>query len=385
MTRPIDRRAFCRHLGGSVVAAGLGPALLPGSARAEQPERAEGPKVVIVRFGGGVRRLETIARGHRTFAPHLVNDLLPRGTLWENVEMEPRTTSHTLGTINLLTGSWFPDPMPRGGAEEVVPHAPTLFELARKDLGLPQHEVLVCNNYIHSEQLGFSEHPDFGEDHQPGLLSYYELERTAIDRRLAEPGLTDRDRQRLEDERAQLLFRHYRADARPPEPLLAYFEEHRARYGSHYARGDRLVRDLALASLERFRPRLLAVNFNDTDYVHTGISYFYTRGIQAIDRYTRDIHQALRRDPFYRDDTYLFVVADCGRGTNPRRYMPYQHHEPHEAGSHEVFVYATGPGVGRGTRVDRLRLQVDLAPTVGHLLGVRSAAWEGELLGELLA
>lgn len=67
-----------------------------------------GPNVVIIRFGGGVRRRETIDPQH-TYAPYFLHELSKRGTLYTNMEMahiEGVQTSHGEGTLYILTGKY---------------------------------------------------------------------------------------------------------------------------------------------------------------------------------------------------------------------------------------------------------------------------------------
>src|SRR5215212_793988 len=100
----IPRRTFLK-----TVAAGA--ALFPAApALFAQPSRPDyrGPNVVIVRFGGGVRRRETIDPEH-TYSPYLVHDLAKRGTLFKKMEidsLEGVETSHGQGTLYILTGKY---------------------------------------------------------------------------------------------------------------------------------------------------------------------------------------------------------------------------------------------------------------------------------------
>src|SRR5947209_13701240 len=81
----LPRRAFLKG-----VLAGTGALASTGGAALAQafPESAatnkssyRGPNVIIVRFGGGSRRRETIAP-ESTYAPFLCHDLAKRGTLF---------------------------------------------------------------------------------------------------------------------------------------------------------------------------------------------------------------------------------------------------------------------------------------------------------------
>ncbi len=58
-----------------------------------------GPNVVIIRFGGGVRRRETIETG-TTYSPYFLHELCKRGTLFTDMEisnLDGVQTSHGQG------------------------------------------------------------------------------------------------------------------------------------------------------------------------------------------------------------------------------------------------------------------------------------------------
>ena len=130
----MDRRAFTRGALATLAAAGVGWPLASalGATRPKRPYR--GPNVVIVRFGGGVRRRETI-EPDTTYAPYLVHRLAPRGVLFENMVMDDAphvVTSHGQGTLYLLTGRYdeLVNQEEQVLGERFEPPAPTLFESA---------------------------------------------------------------------------------------------------------------------------------------------------------------------------------------------------------------------------------------------------------------
>lgn len=98
-----SRRRFLQ----SVTTASAGALVLPRAEAASLPDY-RGPNVVIVRFGGGVRRRETIDPEH-TYAPYLCKELTKRGTLYPNMmldSLESVETGHGQGTLYILTGKY---------------------------------------------------------------------------------------------------------------------------------------------------------------------------------------------------------------------------------------------------------------------------------------
>src|SRR4030095_17031509 len=140
----ITRREFL-----GVVGAGVG-ALAP--ALADDPfsrPAFRGRNVVIIRFGGGVRRLESIVP-ERTYAPFVAKDLVRRGTLFPRMEIaqsQVLTPSHGEGTLNLLTGRYDKYQDIENGflKDRFEARVPTLFEYLRKTFDVAPHQTLIVN------------------------------------------------------------------------------------------------------------------------------------------------------------------------------------------------------------------------------------------------
>src|SRR5262245_28308137 len=110
MSTPINRRRFLQSTAGlGALAAGLSISAEPRDPAAQgQPAADPGaefvlpadgrvlpaypdsrPRVILIRFGGGVRRQETIADPDRTWCPFLYHELYrKRGVLLNNVVLE---------------------------------------------------------------------------------------------------------------------------------------------------------------------------------------------------------------------------------------------------------------------------------------------------------
>ena len=139
---------------------------LPSPSGIRPPYR--GPAVIIIRFGGGVRRRETIEE-QTTYSPFFCHELTRRGTLFRNTEiasLEGVETSHGQGTLSLLTGKYDRDQDVEGrflGAR-FESKVPTLFEYLRKEYSIPEHQTLIINgeDRIDEEFYSFSNHHLFG-------------------------------------------------------------------------------------------------------------------------------------------------------------------------------------------------------------------------------
>ena len=131
----MDRRQFL-----------LKSTLTLGAAGLSQPSFSKphynGPNIIIIRFGGGVRRQDVIDP-NKSYAPFFQKYLMPKGTLFSNTELtrvEGIGTSHMQGTLQILTGKYQVLKDFDGGlGERFVSLVPTLFECFRKQYAVPAH------------------------------------------------------------------------------------------------------------------------------------------------------------------------------------------------------------------------------------------------------
>ena len=382
----VDRRQFLQSLGASIASASL----LHANAR---PPYA-GPNVIVVRFGGGVRRRETIDADH-TYAPYLCKELIPRGVLYPQMEianLEGVKTSHGEGTLNILTGKYgrYNDIEDKFLGSRFEAQVPTLFEYLRKSYDIPSHQTLIVNGEDRTDEefYSFSNHHAFGVSFRSNVLSLYRFKTFLLRRRLAEGAVPAGDIEKAERELRKLEAIDYRTggrDQQAPE-IEAFWEGWRAHYGDTglvNPRGDRLLTALTLRALSELRPRLLMVNYNDPDYVHWGNASHYTRGVSIIDEGLRQLVRFVETDDYYRGNTVFAIVPDCGRDDSPFGSVPFQHHFGSRA-SHEIWALLFGPGVGRGV-VDNPADQISVAPTVAQLMGAPAEHAEGSPLTEVFA
>jgi len=375
----MDRRSFTLGL-----AAGLSTAL-PTLAQTATAYR--GPNVILVRFGGGVRRAETIDQAG-TWAPYLRHTLAPRGTFIPDVRidrLEGVNTSHAEGTLNLLTGRYHAY---RDASEflqdRLEPTEPTLFEYLRRSFDIPSHQVLLINgeDRPQEEYFTFGAGDHYGIDFRSEMLSLHRYKMYRTGRQLAEGGLTDEARTMLEDERTRLLTIDPRgATPAPSAEVEAFWARWRQGYGDdglRNPRGDRLLTELATRAMTDLKPRFLMVNYQDPDYVHWGNPSHYTRAIAVIDEGLQRLVSLADADPFYRGNTIFVITPDCGRDANPLAEVPFQHHF-NSRSAHEVWALIFGPGIGKGV-IDRPVDQSAIAPTIAAAMGFSATRAEGSAI-----
>jgi hypothetical protein len=358
------------------------------------------PNVILIRFGGGVRRLETILDPANTWCPFIYHELFEKhGVLFPNVEIESApgvATSHGEGTLYILCGrySHYADIEHRFLSDRFIPVVPTVFEYFRRQYAVPIQQALIINgeDRISEDFYTFSECKPFGIQYRSLTLSLFRykqfLLRDALeqDDRSGRTMLTASQRADKVQKLTEMNNRDYRRDAQG-NPIVTrelddFWRDWRNYYGTSglvNPRKDRLLTALTLRALAKLKPRMVMINYQDPDYVHWGNRSFYTRAISIIDEGVREIYAAVQSDPFYRDNTVFVVVPDCGRDSNRCMSVPFQHHF-NTRSSHEVFVIASGPGIQRGgVRVERARphQQISVAGTIGKIMGFPTPRVDG--------
>lgn len=377
----------------SALTVGLGAGLAGRASAAAERKSYRGPNVVIVRFGGGVRRRETINE-RRSYSPYLLRELVPQGTFYRNMEIDKfkdLDTSHGEGTLNILTGKYSKyqvkekDPFVQRFEAEV----PTLFEYLRKAYDLPAHQTLLINGEDRTQEefYNFSNHHLFGASFRSQTLSLFRYKRWLLEKKLS--GNVAEDRRREMEKNLQEMKRvDYRANGKVDEhqEIRSFWEKWHSHYGTDglkNARGDRLLTELSLWSMNHLKPRLMMINYNDPDYVHWGNMTHYTEGIKVIDQGILQLVAQTRLDPFYRDNTVFCIVPDCGRDTNPLLSVPCQHHFNSKS-AHEIWCLLFGSGVEKGKVIDRRVDQTQIAGTLGRLMGAPTKFAENNVLEEAM-
>ncbi len=392
----MNRRDFLQK-SGAVGAAGLSlsfayqdqppPPVQPPPAEPEPQGRLPytGPNVILVRFGGGVRRRETIDFPENTYCPFIYHDLYQRqgGVLFPKMEIESLEgiqTSHGQGTLYILTGKYdrYEDVTGRFLSDRFEAKVPTLFEYFRRKYDVPAHQALIVNgeDRINEEFYTFSNHHVYGIRYSSTVLSLYRFKTFLLRDEIANGRFEGRELEQKQRELRDMENRDYRVEnrARAVNPQLDAFwrkwREHYGRSGMVNPRGDRLLTTLSLWALRELRPKFMMINYQDPDYVHWGPRQFYHRAISIIDEGVREIYNATQGDEQYRDKTVFVVVPDCGRDSNRAMPVPYQHHF-NTRSAHEIFALVAGPRrfvPHERNHVDRSVQQIHVAKTIGEIM-----------------
>ncbi|PCJ59749.1 MAG: hypothetical protein COA79_10110 [Planctomycetota bacterium] len=353
-------------------------------------EKYAGPNIIIIRFGGGVRRKETIQSKY-TYAPFFNKVLMPQGTLFSNMIIrkgEGIESSHEQGTLRILNGNYQMKKGDEGGVfdSHYQPDTATLFELMRKNFNLPEHKTLMINNEdrLQEEFFTFSKSNDFGSKYKGHVLSLHRFKLFILRNKLkALSGESKAKKLMLKElKKLETFSKKINFEIEFPEIINQFWANWYKLYGDsglRNERGDRLLTQLSLMALKKLKPNFLMVNYNDPDYVHWGFKAHYTRGISIIDNGLQEIYRFCQHDPYYKNNTYFVVVPDCGRDNSRAAAIPYQHHFGSKS-SREIFTFITGPNIKKGKIDNKQCDQIDVVSTISHLLQIKNNQTQGKRL-----
>lgn len=147
----------------------------------------------------------------------------------------------------------------------------------------------------------------------------------------------------------------------------------------------RFAKDYLLAE----KPRVLAISFGETDdFAHDGHYDSYLTSAQQTDAFIADLWQTIQSTAYYKDNTYLLITTDHGRGSHAN---DWQHHASKQAvldymknlndfpqgiiGSEHIWFAAIGPTIkAKGEVVTENEVQQkQIAATALQLLGKNPA------------
>lgn len=392
----IGRRKFVAGLatGAAVGWAGLAA---PGWAARAGPKRPpyRGPNVIIVRFGGGVRRRETIDPNH-TYSPFLRHRLTQRGVLFRDMRIaggKDIVTSHGENTLYTLTGKYekYQDKSGRFLGNAFEASVPTLFEYLRKAYDVPKHQTLLINgeNRPDEEFFTFGNHRLFGVRYRSEVLSLYRFKTYLLRQKIRAGQGSDKALEKMAGDLKKLeSFDYRRIDSRGQARAIESFWDRWRRFygdtGLKNPRGDRLLTEIAVRAIRELRPKLMMINYQDPDYVHWGNASHYTRAIAVIDQGIQRLVETVASDPGYRGNTVFVILPDCGRDSNPLMKVPFQHHF-NSRSAHEIWALIAGPGIARGAIVDKPVDQTSIAATVGRIMACATPYAEGPILEDAFA
>jgi membrane-anchored protein YejM (alkaline phosphatase superfamily) len=260
----------------------------------------------------GVRYTESFGAKAK-YMPHVWNDLRPQGTIYTHFRNEGKTLTNP-GHAAMLTGNW--QNIANDGSEEF--QDPSLFELFRKQTGLPEQSCFVIAGKEKLHILTHSSDTSYGSRY------------------------------------------------------MASFKTNKS--------GKNIDTWKTLDSvMTEFHPRAVMVNFAETDIIgHEGKWKPYLGAIREVDSLLWVLWNAIQSDSVYKNTTTLFVTNDHGRHDD--QHGGFRSHGDSCEGCRHIMLLALGPKFKRGAKVSGVATQVDIAPTSAEILGIEFPKVSGKSL-----
>ncbi|MFQ6104364.1 MAG: hypothetical protein ACE5OP_08735 [Candidatus Glassbacteria bacterium] len=268
----------------------------------------------------GMRNQEAFEDSTHAYIPHIWNDLRPLGTIYTNFYTMVRTGT-TPGHQVLLSGVRT-DMVNNHGLllSSFRSRYPTVFEYFRSSSGIPADSVWIVSGKRNLNTCDYSLHPAYGPDY--ATMSLMDI--------------------------------------------------------GH----DTTTFDVLLDVLGDYHPRLMLINFKDVDVRgHVGTYEEYTTAIQVADSLIFELYNYLQTDDFYAGNVTLFITTDHGRIDDPNG--GYKHHGLGTHGDRSCFFIALGPDIKDGKVVEDVRTFIDIAPTIGELMGFDTPFAEGRVMQDM--
>ena len=319
----ITRRDFLKYSAATGAGALLG--VFDLKAIAAEPTKGIAENVILVIIDG-LRNDEAFDDPTHQYIPHIWNDLRPQGvinTSFWNTGITLTTAAHA----TIFTG--VRQPFANQGIASADQRAkyPNIFEYYRKQKNVPQEKVwFISGKGIITAGAHHSLHPDYA-NLGASIDKYWDTEE----------------------------------DTKPDDYIWPTVQQ----------------------TMDQYHPSLLMINLRDVDhYGHQGVYTGYTDKIIVADQIVYDLWQKIQNDPYYKDKTDLIVTTDHGRNSEGY-WTSFKDHGHHCHGNRHIMFLGIGPDFKQNEVVNIRRDHIDIAPTIGAILGVLTPYADGEVMTEL--
>jgi hypothetical protein len=358
-------------------------AALAVARRVASARPARGPslpqKVVLVTIGG-IRRQESYSPDGLENIPHIVGDLLPRSLFYTHVWNEG-VTSHFNTVSSILTGVW--QHVDDWGRDP--PAHPTIFRYVQDQLSVsPAETWVVTSNKAMTSNIGVG----------ANVILSKQLLVEAVERIVM--GYSKRkslDRDLLLEELTAVMQDDYeRIGWSVPSPSAILDPEVKKAFLTALAdfihgpdspvSGDELTYFVATEVLRRVAPSVLQVGFSDVEVAHSGTYSLHVGGIRRDDLLIHRLWQFLQSLPEYRDRTTMVVMPEFGRDPDGSSTNGFFNHRSNTETCRLTWMMVLGKAAREPAVIEREIRQIDLAPSLGALLGVHCGEAAGARLRE---
>ncbi len=305
---------------------------------AEERQVDDLPNIIICTLGG-VRNSETIDDKNHQYIPNLWNKMLQYGTLYTN-----------LSNLNLPFHQPSVQAINTGKVMTVYSRldTPSIFQYIIKQYHLSSNRAWSCGHWNNEETVYFLDN-DYDASTIPGwvrlcppLISFE-----------AEKILTKPE---LNSVRSLIKLRELKICTWP-----------------FWDVNDEIQQQIIMRILKVYKPKILHFVMGGTDCAHYDTFGRYVLAIKDTDQRVFEIWNFIQSDPYYKDNTYLFITSDHGRD----RY--YMNHDEYDA-TRQTWLYIYGPKVRKGLVIKRTVSHIDIFATIVHIMNLKAHPTKGKIL-----
>ncbi len=135
--------------------------------------------------------------------------------------------------------------------------------------------------------------------------------------------------------------------------------------------------------LENFHPNLMVINLKGPDWWgHHRNWELYKQGISQTDSMLNALYDIIETDTIYKGKTTLIMTNDHGRHLDGLR-DGFVNHGDKCLGCTHINFFGYGPDFKMGKLINTQREQIDIVPTITHLLGFQMNQCNGHIMTEL--
>ena len=140
------------------------------------------------------------------------------------------------------------------------------------------------------------------------------------------------------------------------------------RYNVRY---DLFTHILSMEHIKNTHPKFVYISYDETDsFSHDGSYDNYISSLHNTDKMIEELWIYLQQDSFYKDNTYMFITTDHGRGDGDFSNSMWTSHGAGVEGCENTWLAILGSGI-KNNKIEKGEYYVNqIAPTIAKLAGI---------------
>jgi len=136
---------------------------------------------------------------------------------------------------------------------------------------------------------------------------------------------------------------------------------------------DVFTHQYAKEYLKKKHPKVVYISYGETDdFAHDGHFDFYMKSLHTTDGLIADLWNYVQSDSFYKDNTYVVITTDHGRGDGIEEGSKWTSHGSDVVGAEHTWLAILGPDVTASGEASNEQLYTNqIAPTVLKTLNMK--------------